>query len=254
MFEEMKDCEANTTSIDGSSSYPKDSVEREHVSYAHQKESYEKRRSSITASTSDDLDVSERASDSESIHKSGVNEPDYTSFTALKNLDEEKIKQASRNMPIDSIFCADDTLSSYLKGAMEREHVSYAHELESYQKRRSSIIASSQQANDSESIHKSGVNEPDYISFTALKNLDEEKIKQASKNMPIDSIFCDYDTLCQLQRKPADLTKMCTTNTQMKVSTKYKTMQDVLDIPVTSGPKSKVVVDTASQFYNNFFG
>ena len=93
----------------------------------------------------------------------------------------------------------------------------------------------------------------DLISFSSLKNLDAAKITKSSiDRYPQDSHSCDYDTLYEIQRQPADLTKFCTTSTSRNTSLTYKAYRDLLEAPVK--PKANIVVDAASLFYNNFFG
>ena len=94
----------------------------------------------------------------------------------------------------------------------------------------------------------------DLISFSSLKNLDEAKITQnAIDRYAQDSHSCDYDTLYEIQRQQADLTKMCTTSTTTKSYLSHQAYQD-LSRASTKPKKANVIADPAAQFYNNFFG
>ncbi|KAL3801855.1 hypothetical protein ACHAWO_003861 [Cyclotella atomus] len=169
-----------------------------------------------------------------------------------------------------------EDVTSYLKGMMEREAISYHAQKELYQKRRSSLTAPSSDdaslsnasfyatATDVSGIHGSGPaskedssgQKADMTSFTALKNLDESKLSMSRH--PLDSISCDYDTLCQLQRQPADLSGLCTTGNARRMPTppdsdNVKTIDDFMKSFVGSTISGKRV-DTTSQFFNNFYG
>jgi hypothetical protein len=156
-----------------------------------------------------------------------------------------------------------DDANSYLKGMIEREHISYLHNKEFYQTRRNSLTASvpppfkevkdaAIATADAPDTKSGKEQQADLTNFRALKNLDEETICKNSEKRHQDNLTCDYDTLCQLQRKPIDLSNMCTTSKSTKVlSTTATTVQELFDI---HKPKPNVIVDLVSLFYNNFFG
>jgi hypothetical protein len=157
----------------------------------------------------------------------------------------------------------DDDANSYLKGMIEREHISYLHNKDLYETHRNSLPAAVPRKEtkdataadadvDASSTKSDSEQEADLTSFRALKNLDEDKIYRNSLRRHHDSFRCDHDTLWQLQMKPVDLTTMCTTSKSTKVlPTTARTVQEWFDIPKE---KPNVVVDPAAQFYNNFFG
>jgi hypothetical protein len=178
-----------------------------------------------------------------------------------------------------------EDVTSYLKGMMDREAISYQTQKELYQKRRSSLtsppsddvslsnasfyaadvavsgdgISDNRPANKADKKEKHEQQEADMTSFTALKNLDESKLL-LSRQHPLDSIYCDYDTLCELQRQPADLSGLCTTGNAPRVlpsldddSANFKTIEHFMKSVVSSSVRGKRV-DTTSQFFNNFYG
>jgi hypothetical protein len=182
-----------------------------------------------------------------------------------------------------------EDVTSYLKGMMDREAISYQTQKELYQKRRSSLTSPSSDdvslsnasfytADAATAIFGDGIycngpankadkkeapeqQEADMTSFTALKNLDESKLL-LSRQHPLDCIYCDYDTLCELQRQPADLSGLCTTRNAPRVlpclddgSANFKTIEYFMKMkPIVSSSVRGKRVDTTSQFFNNFYG
>ena len=155
--------------------------------------------------------------------KHDADQADFVSFSSLKNLGQDVILKKSPEQH-----------NLYLRGC---DYDASQHQLPMPNTKRV----------------KHNTDQADLISFSSLKNLDEAKITKSSIDRYLqDSHSCDYDTMYEIQRQPADLTKMCTTSTTVKVSPAFKSYRDIYEAPIK--PKANVIADPASQFYNNFFG